>query len=503
MADGDALSVSGHGDGQEEVVAFLAALAGGPPIETHISRVFLGRDTVWKLKKPVRLSFLDFSTLAAREVFCRREVALNAPAAPGLYLDVVAVVRRADGTLALGGEGEVLDWVVRMARIPEDDFLDRVAARGGLGPALLDSLADSIAAFHASLPPVSDWDLGCAMARVVAGNALAARDAGLDPASVTSWERQAGATLARLGSHLAKRAASGFVRRCHGDLHLGNLCLWQGRPVPFDALEFDEALATIDTGYDLAFLLMDLDRRAGRPASNRVLGRYVARTGDAALVGGLPLYLSARAMVRAHVTARMGERAEAEAFLRAALAYLRPSPAVLVAIGGLQGTGKTTLARSLAPGLGPAPGALVLRSDEHRKRLAGIAPEERLPASAYTTDAAAAVYDALASLASEALAAGHAAVLDAVFLKESERHEIEQVARHAGVPFAGLWLEAPLEVLEARLAARRGDASDADPAVVRAFAARDPGPISWARLDAASQELAERAEAVVNAAIRA
>jgi aminoglycoside phosphotransferase family enzyme/predicted kinase len=491
------------GDGQEEVVAFLAALAGAPPVETHISRVFLGPDTAWKLKKPVRLSFLDFSTLAAREAYCRRELALNAPAAPGLYRDIVPVVRRPDGTLALGGEGEMLDWVVRMARIPAGDFLDAVAARGDLGPTLLDALGDSVAAFHASLAPVAGWDLGGAMARVVAGNALAAREAGLDPATVTAWEHDAAAAIARLADHFARRVAGGFVRRCHGDLHLGNLCLWGGRPVPFDALEFDEALATIDTGYDLAFLLMDLDRRAGRGAANRVLSRYVARTGDATLVGALPLYLSCRAMVRAHVTERMGDRDGGRALLEAAMTYLRPAPGALVAIGGLQGTGKTTLARALAPALGPAPGALVLRSDELRKRLAGIAPEERLPAEAYTRAASAEVYAALFALAAETLGLGHAAVVDAVFLNEAERHDIEQVARGAGIAFAGLWLEAPLAVLEARLAARTGDASDADAAVAREAAARDPGRIGWARLDAAAPGLAERAEAVVKAALPA
>jgi aminoglycoside phosphotransferase family enzyme/predicted kinase len=495
--------VTGRADGQEEVVAFLAALAGAPPVETHISRVFLGPGTAWKLKKPVRLSFLDFSSLAAREAYCRRELALNAPAAPGLYRDVVPVVRRGDGSLALGGDGEVLDWVVRMARIPEGDFLDRIAARGGLDGRMLDALGDSVAAFHASLAPVRGWDLGGAMARVVAGNAIAAREAGLPEPEVAAWEAEARGAVARLAGHFARRAEAGFVRRCHGDLHLGNLCLWQGRPVPFDALEFDEALATIDTAYDLAFLLMDLDRRAGRSAANRVLSRYVARNADAALAGALPLYLSARAMVRAHVAQRMERRAEGEALLAAALAYLRPAAPVLVAIGGLQGTGKTTLARALAPGLGPAPGALVLRSDETRKRLAGLAPEDRLPPEAYTRAASAEVYAALFGLAAEALRCGHAAVVDAVFLDPAERNEIELIARRAGAAFAGLWLEAPLAVIEARLAARTGDASDADAAVARRAASRDPGLIAWARLDAAGPNLAERAEAVVNGVIAA
>ena len=295
---------------------------------------------------------------------------------------------------------------------------------------------------------------------------------------------------------LAERARAGFVRRAHGDLHLGNLCLWQGRPVPFDALEFDEDLATIDLGYDLAFLLMDIEARADRAAANRVLNRYVARSGDVALTRGLPLWLSCRAMVRAHVLARLG-RAEAARYLAVAEAALDPPPPCLVAIGGLQGTGKTTLARALAPALGAAPGALILRSDEIRKRLAGCAPEDRLPPDAYTRAATAAVYAALEQGLATALAAGHAAIADAVFLDPAERARIEAIATGAGVTFRGLWLEAPRTVLEARLLARQGDASDADVAVLREAAARDPGPITWARLDASDPAVQDRARNLI------
>jgi aminoglycoside phosphotransferase family enzyme/predicted kinase len=483
-------------DSQAEIVAFLARLAGRPPVETHISRVFVGPDTVWKLRKPVRLSFLDFSSLAAREHFSRRELALNAPHAPGLYRDVVAVTRAPDGTLALGAGGEVVDWVVRMAPVPAEDFLDRVAARGGLTPALLDALGDAVAAMHAALPPVAGIDAAAAMARVIAGNARAAEEAGLAPASVGAWRAAAEAQLARLAAWLAERARGGFVRRAHGDLHLGNLCLWHGRPVPFDALEFDEDLATIDLGYDLAFLLMDLEARADRAAANRVLNRYVARNGDVALVRGLPLWLSCRAMVRAHVLARLGQ-AEAARYLAFAEATLAPPPPCLLAIGGLQGTGKTTLARALAPLFGAAPGALILRSDEVRKRLAGRAPEDRLPPEAYTRAATEAVYAALEEGVAMALAGGHAAIADAVFLDPAERARIEAIAAAAGVPFHGLWLEAPLGVLESRLAARRGDASDADVAVLREAAARDPGPITWRRLDASDPAVQDRARSQI------
>jgi aminoglycoside phosphotransferase family enzyme/predicted kinase len=483
-------------DGQEEVVAFLTRLAGRAPVETHISRVFVGADTVWKLRRPVRLSFLDFSTLAAREHYSWRELALNAPHAPGLYRDVVPVTRAPDGALALDGTGEVVDWVVRMAPVPAEDFLDRVAARGGLTPTLLDALGDTVAAMHGALPPTAGIDAPAAMARVIAGNALAAVEAGLAAAPVAAWRSAAEARLAALAGFLAGRAGAGFVRRAHGDLHLGNLCLWQARPVPFDALEFDEALATIDLGYDLAFLLMDLEARAGRAAATRVLNRYVARTGDVALVQGLPLWLSCRAMVRAHVLARLGEAAS-EDYLAAAQRLLDPPPPVLVAVGGLQGTGKTTLARALAPALGAAPGALVLRSDEIRKRLAGAAPEQRLAPDAYRREATAEVYAALEQGLAVALAGGHGAIADAVFLDPDERGRVAAIAAQAGVRFTGIWLEAPLAVLEARLAGRQADASDADAAVLRQAAARDPGPIDWIRLDASDPGLHDHALAII------
>ena len=226
------------------------------------------------------------------------------------------------------------------------------------------------------------------------------------------------------------RSTTGFIRRCHGDLHLGNICLWEGKPVPFDALEFDEALATIDVGYDLAFLLMDLDRRAGRAAANRVMNRYVARNGDAAVVAGFPIFLSQRAMIRAHVLASAGQESaggqESADYLAAAGTYLDPVTPVVIAIGGLQGTGKSTLARALAPEIGPAPGALVLRSDETRKRLHGLPPEARLPPSAYSPTANAATNEALVEQARVAAEAGHAVIVDATFLDPVVRVALER-----------------------------------------------------------------------------
>ena len=465
---------------QAETAGLLRRLAGAAPVETHISAVFLGADTVWKLRKAVRLSFLDFSALAERHRTALREFELNAAAAPGLYRDVVPVVRRPDGTLALGGAGEAVDWVVRMARVPAGDFLENRLS-SGLDAALLDALGDSVAAWHAALPPV-DKDQAAALPGVVAGNARAALNAGLKPDRVEAWRAGALAALAALAGWLRGRTAAGFVRRAHGDLHVGNICVWQGRPVPFDALEFDEDLATIDLGYDLAFLLIDLNVRAGRPAANRVLNRYVARTGDVGLLAGLPAFLSLRAMVRAHVEARSGHGAAAARYLEAALAFLNPPPPVVVAVGGLPGTGKSTLARALAPELGAAPGALVLRSDEIRKRRHGLAPEQRLPPSAYAEPVSRAVMAELWQGVREAVAAGHAAIADATFLDPADRGAVARAAGSAR--FLGAWLQAPLAVLERRVAARSGDASDADVAVLRRAAAAGAGAGDWLAVDA-------------------
>lgn len=469
---------------QAEVAAFLSHLAGAEPVETHISAVFVGRDRAWKLKKAVALGFLDFTRIEDRERFCRRELELNRPHAPGIYRDVVPITRGPDGTLREGGDGAPVEWVLRMAAVPAGDFLDRRE----LTPALLDAVADTVAALHDAAPR-SGIDAVAALATVIEGNLSAALSARLPAERIAAWAEAARAELHRVAPALSARAAAGFVRRCHGDLHLGNLCLWEGRPVAFDALEFDEALATIDVGYDLAFLLMDLEWRSGRAAANRVLNRYVARTGDAGLCAGLPLWLSLRAMIRAHVEAARGR--PWDGLLGAAERHLVAAPARLVAIGGLQGTGKSTLARALAPLIGRSPGALVLRSDEIRKRRFGVAPEERLPPAAYAERVSAAVYAEMFATARAALDAGQCVVLDAVFLDAAQRAAAERTAREAGVAFDGLWLEAPIAVLRARLAARRGDASDADEAVMLRAAAADPGRITWRRI--AAEEGAEAA----------
>ncbi|MBV8092376.1 MAG: AAA family ATPase [Acetobacteraceae bacterium] len=467
-------------DSQSEAIAFLRALTGTEPVQTHISFIFIGVNTVFKLKRSVRLPYLDFTNPDTRRRMAMRELELNAPAASGLYLDVQPIVRRDDGGLALGGEGSPIDWVIRMARVPEADLFDQLAAEARLTPGLLDQLADAVAAYHTQRTPAHlDHPVG-AMRRAILGNARSAEETEIPRDLIREWQDSALHHLERLSAWIERRASLGFIRRAHGDLHLGNICLWRGKPTLFDALEFDEELATIDLGYDLAFLLMDLEQQVSRPAANRVMNRYIAVTGDVGLTRGLPLFLSVRSFVRGHIAATR-KNPEWHGYAQAARAYLRPAPPVLVAVGGLPGTGKSTLARALAPELGAAPGAVVLRSDEVRKRLSGTQPECKLPQEAYSESVSRAVVAELIRQAAEAATGAHAVIADATFLDPADRKAIASSAN--GAPFIGLWLDAPLRVLEQRVAARQGDASDATIAVLQAMAARAARQPDWTVVD--------------------
>ncbi len=298
--------------------------------------------------------------------------------------------------------------------------------------------------------------------------------------------------LERLGPLLNERAGQGFARHCHGDLHLGNILVEDGKPILFDCIEFNDSLSDIDIQYDLAFLLMDLDFRRRRDAAGRVLNAYLdeaARVFGEGLWTGLaalPLMLSVRAAVRTHVWAYSNDDEAARAYLATALEHLAPKPVSLVATGGLSGSGKSTFARVCAPGLGAAPGAVVLRTDEIRKRLCGVPSLQRLPKEAYTAEMSDRVYDELFRDARLTLAAGRSVVVDAVFLKPEQRARAEALAQSVDVAFQGVWLEAPPEVLRARVAARVSDASDADVAVLESQLARDTGEIAWRRVDTVS-----------------
>jgi hypothetical protein len=458
-------------------------------IDTHASVVFLVADRAYKLKRAVRFSYLDYSTVERREAMCRAELALNRRTAPQLYLGVRAVTRGGDTALALDGDGAAVDWLIEMKQFPQAALFDRLAAQHRLDPALMRDLADGIAAFHAGAEACRGGAL-CDIAIESLDN-LRRTGAALDQESIAALARDTEATFSRLAPLLAGRT----TRRCHGDLHLGNICIIDGKPTLFDGIEFNDSFICIDPLYDLAFLLMDLDHRGRGELANLVFNRYLDRGADDAALGLLPLYLSLRAGVRAHVSVaaliRQSDAREQRALAAAAARYLdaagkflQPARPRLIAIGGLSGSGKSTIARELAPDFAPAPGARLLRSDVIRKRLAGVAPETRLPPTAYDKETNRRVYRALDNGAAATLAAGYTAIVDAAFLDPAEREAIAAVAARAEAPFIGLWAEAPADTLRQRLAARHDDASDADLKVLEFQRARDLGPISWHRLAA-------------------
>jgi len=305
------------------------------------------------------------------------------------------------------------------------------------------------------------------------------------------------AAMARNGDLLDQRGRQGMVRRCHGDLHCGNIVVLDGQPRLFDAIEFSETIATVDVLYDLAFLLMDLGRRGATRAANIVLNHYLHRRRtqeNLSALSALPLFLATRAGVRALVTAdlvhelpvskSLRQRGEALDYFRASLAFLKPPGPLLVCIGGLSGTGKSVLSASLAPWLGAAPGAIHIRSDVERKVLAGVSETSRLPPTSYTRDASQQVYAAMFSRAGRALRAGHTVILDAVFAQEGERRTAAHLAESCGADFYGFWLEASAATLKARVDARQGDASDATSAVVESQLAHDIGVMTWQQIAA-------------------
>lgn len=445
-------------------------------LETHISWVLLAGDFVYKIKKPVDFGFLDFSALARRQFFCREELRLNRRLAPNLYLDVVGI--GGSPQQPLFGTEPAIEYAVKMQRFAEDDLLDHVLVRGALSREHLQNLADMLAKFHAGLQPAT-VDSGYGNADAVAfparqnfqqlalllGQTDAAGLADLRAAS----EREHAACLPLFG----QRLRAGKVRECHGDLHLGNIVLLDGRPTPFDGIEFNPALRWIDVMNDIAFLLMDLQQRQRPDLAYAFLDAYLQASGDYAGLGVLRFYLGYRAMVMAKVSAIRAAQLGAPAALGQCRRYLdlagrfyRAPKAALLITHGLPGCGKTTVSQLVLERLG----FIRIRSDVERKRLFGLQPHQAshsgLDGGIYTPEATVKTYLHLLQLAGEILQSGFSVIVDAAFLKQAERRQFQALANDLRVPFAIVDVGIEEKLQRQRLAKRHNDASEADEAVL-------------------------------------
>ncbi|MGV9669495.1 MULTISPECIES: bifunctional aminoglycoside phosphotransferase/ATP-binding protein [unclassified Gordonia (in: high G+C Gram-positive bacteria)] len=457
-------------------------------IDTHGATILLNGDRAWKLKRPVRLRYFDFSTSDLRHDALAAELDLNRRTAPDIYLGLHALRRADDGSASLDGPGETVDWVLEMTRFADDALLSRQADAGALDDRLLQNLAARVVDMHRDAQ-VSDDPHGAARLKEVVDGNLASMSAFpeiLEPALAQQLTDRLTAMITAHADLMDARARAGRVRHGHGDLHLGNIAVVDGEPIPFDCLEFDAEMATTDVLYDIGFLVMDLWARGLRHEANVVINAYLdLSTDDEVGFALLPLILGVRATVRAHVAAAEGAADRANSYLSLALGFTEPVAPRLVAIGGGSGTGKSTVARAIGGDLAPAPGARILRTDVLRKRLAGVTVDEPLPRSAYTDEARAGVYTEVFRLAGLDLANGMSVIADAVFGRRSQSGVIADVAEHAGCAFTGVWLELPESERISRIEHRGPDASDATADVARRQTRTLETPDErWHRVDA-------------------
>lgn len=507
---------STHGSGhvhQRDVIAFLsdaknygADITHVERIDTHASIVFLAGNRAYKIKRAARYPYLDFSTATKRRIACENELRRNTHFAPNLYLNLLTIVKTRDGKLAFGqtenDEATAIEWVVEMKRFPANVVFDQLAATGKLSIERAQDLARTVSRCHANAPRHltrrADEDIENALTASVTTLSSATDLLGLN--RVRKYSTLSLAEFNATSNIMRRRARDGCVRLCHGDLHLQNIVLLDNKPTLFDSIEFNDDIATIDVFYDLSFLLMDLARHNLPDHANAVFNTYLETNHHGSDLSGLalmPLFQALRAAIRAMVlldkipflnntSTRQQTERDLKNYVSLALQFLQPPKPTLVAIGGLSGSGKTTVARHVASRIGRAPGAVHLRTDIERKKLFATASESRLDADAYTPQINDQVYDLVLKKAASALKAGHSVIVDATFLSPERRRDVEQRTHAAGAEFCGVWLDAPPDILMARVKARTNDASDADTNVLQAQLEYDTGPIHWTNVSAAS-----------------
>ena len=488
-----------HSPEQDRAIAFLSSPAAhnGADVEridTHLSHVFLAGTRVYKIMRAVRYDFVDFSTLALRKEACENEVVVNRRTAPAMYLGAVPIFAAPSGA-AWRGEGEPIEWAVEMARFASPDQLDVMAREDRLNAGVVKTLADRIADFHLNAAEKTPAFRPGAGARAIVTELYDGLRQGAlreeRKADIERWRDRALQEVNRHERFLEARRRHGWVRACHGDLHLANICMFNGAPTPFDAIEFNRDLSDVDVLYDLAFTLMDLARYGRRDLANILLNRYLGVTRDYGGVRVLPLFQSMRATVRAMVSALPGQQVEAArtagSYLDMALDYLTDADEPkAIAVGGYSATGKSTLAGKLALKIAGGAGAAVLRSDAIRKRLYGATPETRLSPEQYSRAETARVYERMFKDARRILSAGKPVILDATFLDDETRAAAERAAKRAGAGFHGIFLTAPPSVLFERIRQRSGGASDATASVLEKQLERPAPSLKWLEADASA-----------------
>jgi uncharacterized protein len=443
-------------------------------MQTHASYVLMTGDFAYKLKKPVNFGFLDYSTVARRQHFCQEELRLNQRGAKELYLEVVTIVKIGD-RYRFGTDGEVVDYAVKMVQFPQASLLSNMFASGEIKIADIEEIGQVVADFHAQAQTNEYIQSFGTIERIKESidDNYRQTEKYIDRAQTqqqfTETKAYTDRFLIEYPELFLDRMTGGFIRECHGDLHLRNICRWQGKILLFDCIEFNEPFRFVDTMYDVAFAVMDLEARRRKDLANRFLNTYAEQTGDWEGLQVLPMYLSRQAYVRAKVMSfllddpnvasaeRIAATQTAGDYYRQAWEYTRDRQGKLIVMAGLSGSGKSTLGKKIAGALG----GIHLRSDAVRKHLGGIPLLSKGDASLYTPEMTDRTYQRLLELGGKLAAQGWTVILDAKYDRRSVRAAALDLATLQGRPFQILHCTAPVEVLRDRLIQRTGDIADA------------------------------------------
>lgn len=458
-------------------------------LETHISWIILTGNVAYKLKKPVNLGFLDFSTLANRKHYCEEELRLNARLAADLYLDIVTINGTVDSPV-INGDGPVIEYAIKMRQFPQSAQLDNRLKQQLLVPADMEALGDMLAKFHQQLPAASSYSEFGNLAQIhkdvndniavlceyfyATEKQRSASELSVDQQTIRSLGQWITAQNQVLDATFIQRKNDGYTRECHGDLHLRNLIWLDDHPVAFDCLEFDESLRWIDVMCEVAFLVMDLMSRDQHALAYAFLNQYLQQTGDYQGLTVLPYYISYRALVRAKVDALRHQQAgisaeeleatdtELHAYMDLALQISQPKQPRLIITRGMSASGKSTISKSLAAELG----AIRIRSDVERKRLFDLAATDSAASEPntglYSKTISHQTYAKLLELAEQALAAGFDVIVDAVFMHHAQREVFQALAEAKGYGYVILEFTASADTLKKRVVEREREASDAD-----------------------------------------